>query len=375
MIRRLLAACGIGLLLAGPLAAQDLSDHVTIHGFASWGYGRTNVNNYLTGTEDGNYRQGQFSLNATAALGERLTVVAQPSFSQGAEEGVSAVSLDYAFAQWKVSDALKIRMGKVQQPFGIYTEILKVGTLRPFFSLPQSLYGPSGMATDGLTGVGLSVSSPAGKPWGVTADVYGGGIDLTEFLVPIDINRGDTLGPPEDLENEVNRDVVGLRVVVRTPVPGLSVGGSAFTGVAEEGGVKNRNTVFGFQAEYLTDVWSVRAEYAHDTEGQKYIINAGYVEAAYRITPQWQVAARWDRFQNSLPGFPSPIFPALIRHRDWAAGVAYWLNPNLVLKAAYHDVSGNRFAGPDVADYLPQADAGTLNPKTHLVEIGAQFSY
>jgi phosphate-selective porin O/P len=132
--------------------------------------------------------------------------------------------------------------------------------------------------------------------------------------------------------------LIGSRVMARTPVAGLSVGGSAFPGVAEESGVKNRNTVFGFQAEYLSDAWSVRAEYARDTEGRKYIINSGYVEVAYRITPQWQVAGRYDRFQNTLPEFSSPEFPALLKHRDWTAGVAYWFTPNLVLKAAYHDV-------------------------------------
>ncbi len=365
----------LALAGVGPVRAQGLSDRVTFHGFAGWSYGRTNRNIFLTGQPDGDYRQGQFSLNVAASLSDQLHIIAQPSFSQGREEGASAISLDYAFAQWRFNDALQLRLGKVQQPFGIYTEILKVGTLRPFFSLPQSIYGPSGLATDGLTGISLSAATPAGKPWGLSADLYGGGIDLSEFIAPVDINRGDTLGTPVDIEHEINRDVIGFRTILQTPVSGLSVGGSAFTGVAEEAGIKNRNTVFGFQAEYLSDVWSIRAEYAHDAEGQKYIINSGYVEAAYRLTSKWQVAARYDRFTNTLPGYPSPQFPALLRHRDWTGGLAYWFSPNLVLKAAYHDVDGNRFAGPDVVDILADANAGTLNPHTHLFEVGAQFSF
>ncbi len=365
------------LLSAGvaPLRGQDLGDRVTLHGFAGWSYGRTNVNNYLSGTPDGNYREGNFALNIAASLGDRLTIVAQPSFSQGVEEGSSAVALDYAFAQWAFSDAVQLRLGKVQQPFGLYAEILKVGTLRPFYSLPQSVYGPSGMVADGLTGISLRLSTAADKPWQLTADVYGGGVDLTEFLVPVDINRGDTLSPPADRENEVNRDVFGGRILLRTPISGLSFGSSAFTGVATEGGESNRNTLFGLQAEYLTDVWSIRGEYAHNSEGDKYITNAGYVEAAYRFTRAWQLALRYDQFQNTLPGIPSPEFPEMLKHRAASVGVSYWFNPNLVLRAAYHDVHGNRFAGPDVEDYLPQANAGTLDPHTKLIELGVQFSF
>ena len=75
------------------------------------------------------------------------------------------VELDYAFAEWFVSDALKIRMGRVKHPFGLYGEIFDVGTLRPFYLLPQSIYGPNGFTAKAYNGVGLTgnyTSAPAG---------------------------------------------------------------------------------------------------------------------------------------------------------------------------------------------------------------------
>jgi len=120
------------------LRAQNL-EKISLHGFGAWGYGNTNGNHYLIGDEDGDYDHAQFYLNINANPFEKLSIIAQIGAHQG-HLGVD-FEFDYAFAEWVFSDALKFRIGKVKHPFGIYGELLNVGTIRPFFALPQGIYG------------------------------------------------------------------------------------------------------------------------------------------------------------------------------------------------------------------------------------------
>lgn len=66
------------------------------------------------------------------------------------------IKLDFAFGEWAFSDALKFRMGKVKCPFGIYSEVFDVGTIRPFYALPQAIYGAPGIVTKSYFGTQFS---------------------------------------------------------------------------------------------------------------------------------------------------------------------------------------------------------------------------
>jgi hypothetical protein len=94
-----------------------------------------------------------------------------------------------------------------------------------------------------------------------------------------------------------------------------------------------------------------------------------YVEAARFLNPYWQVAARYDRLQVTLPDVPTPPNPSFLKHREFALGVNYWFTPEFVLKSSYSFVSGNRFAS------LAVDDAALVAPKTRLLQVGAEFSF
>ena len=67
-------------------------------------------------------------------------------------------SLDWGFAEYRIHDLLRLRAGKMKNPFGIFMEVKDVGTLRPFFSLPYSIYGAGNMASEAYLGAGLTGS-------------------------------------------------------------------------------------------------------------------------------------------------------------------------------------------------------------------------
>ena len=121
------------------LAAQDAQQQrVELHGFGSWNYGSTNTDNlYLGGKKNGTSSNSSLSLNASGALSDRFSVSSQVQLDF-VTAGATTTNLDYVFGEWRFTDALKLRAGQVKQPFGIYTEVYDVGTIRPFLALPQS---------------------------------------------------------------------------------------------------------------------------------------------------------------------------------------------------------------------------------------------
>ncbi len=357
--------------IAASAQAQEPAPRLDLHGFGGWAYGKTNANNYLSGGPQGTYRRGSFALNLSAHLNGKLSIIGQTFWEQG-EDGTST-EIDYAFAEWKFSDALKLRVGKVKQPFGIYTEVFDVGTVRPFLSLPQSIYGPVGTIAVGYQGIGLRGTRPFGRGWTLAYDVYAGGIQLEEYVAPFQYLRGDTIDV--GLASESTRDLVGTRLVLSLPVEGLSVGGSAYSGIEGDPGATFRHSVIGAQVEYLADRLWLRAEYLHENKTGEGGGDGVYGETAYFLTRQWQLAARYEQLVTTRTGIGSSAAPSLLKHHEFAVGLNFWVAPEFVLKASYHGVTGNRLAGPDPDELSATIAAGTLNDRTRLIQLGAQFSF
>jgi hypothetical protein len=369
IFRRATAIVGLAGAVTGAQAQE--SPLVAVHAFGGWAYAKTNNNAYLGGLPEGDYRSSNLAFNVQSSPSEHLRIQTQVEWSE--DEHGSAVSLDYAFAEWFFSDAVKLRAGQIKQPFGISTEVFRVGTLRPFFDLPQAVYGEVGL-TGGkaIKGISLTGTAGLGPRWTISYDVYGGGVDQEEFVLPETFLRGARAKVATEFELESTRDVLGGHVVVETPVRGLRVGGSAYTGT-EIGSA--RRVVFGLQAEYLKGAWSLRSEYAHETVRGDVTVDGGYVEAAYHLNDRWQAGAQYGRLTTDLVGANASIAPSLLDHTEVAVGLNYWFSPQFVLKLSYHHVDGNRLAAPEPAELPAQVRSGTLQTRTQLLQFGAQFSF
>ena len=354
----------------GPTAAvaQESMPRVDIHGYGTWAYGKTNGNQYLSGDHDGRYDNAGLALNVAGSVTDRLRVIGQLEFLDGPQG--SEVELDYSFAEWTLSDKLKLRAGKVPQPFGISAEVFDVGTLRPFLDLPQAVYGPTGLLGENYKGVGLTGSFALKGGWELMYDLYGGGQELDEYIPPEAVILGEEF--TESIELERTRNMVGGRVVVETPVLGLRFGASAYTG-DEIGSL--RRTGLGAQVEYLAGPWSVRSEYTRESVKDDLEAIGFYAEVAYRIDPHWQVAGQYGRLTSDVLPVPEPATPSLLDHEEVALGLNYWFAPHFVFKLSFHRVDGNRFAGPQPQELAEVAASGTLKQKTKLVLFGAQFSF
>lgn len=367
-------------LIALPTFAQTTSNVIDIHGFGGWAYGKTDGLKYSLGREGGDYDNAEFALNASAKPFEQLSIVAQMRLES--RTGDEQVELDYAFAEWAFNDAARVRVGRVKHPFGIYGEIFDVGTVRPFYSLPQSLYGANGFTARAYNGAGITGNVPVGK-WNVQYDVYGGQIE-GDFETPGLLSTSpEYFGEPSITFGYRVENAYGGRLNITTPIEGLTIGSSAYAGEAHTDLSRvdtDKRDIYAAHAEYALERFAIRGEFGHLKNGESFEVDAGYIETSYRIDEHWQIAARWDQLDVTLPGtnftnLPK-IFPQLLEHREAALGISYWFSPNFVVRGSYQRTEGNRFAFPETSEEVQSALAtGLLDRNTDMLLVGAQFSF
>src|SRR5512132_2211463 len=153
-----------------PAGAVDLADgKLALAGFGGWGVGFTNnKNEYVIASGTGTHQRADFGLVIGARPFDQLSIIAQAFFTAGGKG--STTEVDWAFGEWRFSDSLKLRAGRVKMPLGLFGEIPDIGTLRPLFLLPQSIYGNGETMSEACNGVGLTGSVELPRAWGLVYD-------------------------------------------------------------------------------------------------------------------------------------------------------------------------------------------------------------
>lgn len=350
-------------------AVELIEGKLNLNLFGGGAYAQTiasSGNHYRNATPLGNFENSELALLFNATPLSMVVLSAQVYLNtQGAR-------LDWAFAELRFSDLLKFRGGRLKHPIGIFGEVLDVGTLRPFYFLPASVYGPSGITTEELDGAMLTGTLLTGG-WEFSYDLYGGFISLSATAPYDKVIDPSSLAPGavSEIDTQRVRNVLGGRLAVSTPMEGLSFRLSGYTGVANSDAQEKPRVSVGPSVEYLTERISLRSEYFLRTNTTDEFIHSFYLEGAVFLTQSLQVAARGELSMVKLTQFPQDS--GLMRHVEGALSVNYWFEKNLVVKLSYHLVVGNRFAYPALLD-----DAilnGTLSGRTHVLVIGPQFSY
>ncbi|NMO18866.1 hypothetical protein HPC49_20085 [Pyxidicoccus fallax] len=356
------------LLLGGAASGMPLEEgKFFINGYGrlttgrSWGGG----NVYLGADEDFGLHDVGSTLMFRALPTEGLTLNTQFSFEKSPGSTRFAPGVDYAFAEWAFSDKLRVRVGRNQLPLALYSEVYDVGTLRPFNYLPQGTYGGTSIGVENYDGAGVTGRIGLPADWMLEYDAYAGFLDLKDAA---------SEGCSATSLCLRSTHALGARVALWTPVEGLRVTASGYASrdPQEVQGENLTRGVAGLGAEYLGEKLWVRAEF-FSLFSEQADTRTGYLEAAYFLTSHWQVAGR---VEGSRSWFPEPMpdnLLTLFRHREFAAGVNYWFNPNLVIKLSFHNVIGNRFALPK-----PSPEGGFVfptEPHTRTVSLGTQFSF
>ena len=369
---RLRTICLLVMVIPLSAAAVDIQDgKLSIDGFASWGFGvSSHPNRYSAAYPSGNFGNGDFALAVAARLSERAVTGAQIRVV-----GSGTASLDWVFGEWRFSDRARLRIGIVKHPFGIYGEVPRVGTLRTFYRLPESVYGTTELTAAGVRGISFSGALQRVSGWSFSYDLYGGAVTVPSTNIIDKVTAPESLRPGGLVTNSTNeaKYIVGGRLIANTPLDGLDIRLSSYgTPVV---GSNTPRLVIGPSIQYIGEKLSAKSEYfffyeAADQANDGQRTHAAYLEVAYYLTEQIQVGGRVDFFEmRVLSGATSPLFD----HHELAATINYWFNPGLVVKLSGHAIDGNRFARPSPLD--DALLAGSLDHRTLAAILGMQFSF
>lgn len=225
-----LAAAALHLPCLAPLASAQTFDfkNVRLHGYATQGLLYTTHNDWATtASSDGTPAFTEAVANLTAQPLPRLRIGAQARYFLLGDYG-NKVTLDWAQADYKVSELFGIRGGKVKAPTGLFNEIQDIDPAFLWILLPQSVYPlPSRNANLALYGGSVYGNIPMGEALG-KLEYHGFGGQR--------VVGGDDgyLQAPRDggltVPNGVSGPTFGASLRWNLPVTGLLVGASEAAG-------------------------------------------------------------------------------------------------------------------------------------------------
>jgi hypothetical protein len=233
-----------------PLRAQYTS-RLTINGYSGFEFEKQ-IDEEGNGDPNGSFDADLFDLVLNFQVTDAIRVSTDLTWEHGAatEEDFGNVAVEYAFVEYAFSDLLKVRVGKMFIPFGIYNEI---HTAKPAF---------------------LSVKEPASTNkaerivddafrfyprWGAGIAVHGDGlIGDRGFSYDLFLSNGD-----QSETNPFEEDNNGAKAVTGRfrfePTEALEVGASFYHDKADSDGVGSL-TSSGLELRYQARAWKLWAE-------------------------------------------------------------------------------------------------------------------
>jgi hypothetical protein len=207
--------------LRAQLALSVKGRELQIHGFLSQGYAYSNQNNYLTmQTSRGTAAFSDIGLNVSTQLTDKLRVGAQIYSRNVGQLGDWRPLLDYAYADYRLTNWFGIRGGRVKTQLGLYTSTQDADFLRPWALLPQSVY-PADLRSITISHDGLDI-------YGSISLGAGGSLAYTAYAGarPTD-KRSGAFYQLEDAgwnQPKMTASMTGADLRWNPPLPGLMLG-------------------------------------------------------------------------------------------------------------------------------------------------------
>lgn len=272
----ILLVLALSLMTTAALAGKPV-----VHGIVSQGYLNSTEYNYLMPSEGGSFAFNEMMLNVSAAVTDNIRVGAQIMARNLGSDGNENVVLDWAYGDYRYSDELGLRIGKVKTPFGLYNQTRDVDMVRNSILLPQSVYTEGFRdVMNAFEGASIYGTISMGENASVEYDAFVGTIDLDRTQFPVPTLLQPTLAPYHGgfLPNEGWRAEVettyGGAIRVNTPLEGFRLGASLFHAKMEgkgtfSGGLgpfnptlkMNADKWYVFSAEYTTERMVLAFEY------------------------------------------------------------------------------------------------------------------
>jgi hypothetical protein len=387
---RFLIAASMLLFASASASAQSMDDlNLQIHGYATQGFLYTTNNNILTtSSSDGSPAWTETVVNVSAQPTPKLRVTVQARYFLLGNFG-NTITLDYALADYKISDRFGLRFGKVKTPSGLFNEIQDIDPSYMWSLLPQSIY-PIASRNSLLSHYGgavygtLPLSSKLGKleyrGWGGERSI---GTDDGYLLSERELGIV--------LPNGLDAVAYGAALHWKTPLPGFMIGASLNHENASSNVIVDTIPGYGafngaFQLKSL-DIPNYFASYEKQklmlageftrlpvnatiqvpgvfAQSQKIDYRGWYGMASYKLTDKLSVGMYDSQFFDHQ----AVLGPARYS-KDWAISGRYDFNQFLYAKAEQHFINGTALS------YDTDLNPGIIKPVTKLtiLKIGVSF--
>jgi hypothetical protein len=327
-------------LVAGQ-ALPDIPSSVSIHGYLTQAYGRTDRHQLagLTNAGTSDYRRAAIVTRYAASPGDNFVVqVGHRRLGDSPTmQFEDNLKIDMAFYEHRFETGTAVRIGKTLMPFGIYNEIRYAGTLLPFYRAPMSVYWEGTYTNETIDGVLLSHQFHRGGAWELSADLFGGSYGLLEFgTVPTSPTTTTFTGARLQA-----KDVIGAQLWLSTPIEGLRFGLNGrhhkdVGGLFPRGdGVSSAEWNASIDGSF--DTFQLRAEGLR-SRTMGVTLRTGYAQLGVRPTQLLSFNAQSEVVEvESGPASGDSLIPMM---RDNAIGMNLHLGPMTVLKLEAHATKG-----------------------------------
>lgn len=321
------AAVAASLLAVAPARAQfELGGkQIQVHGFFSQGFTYSDTNNFLTmKSSAGSFAFTDGGLNISTKLTNKLRVGAQAYSRNIGELSNGRVELDWAYADYRLTDWLGVRAGKVKSTLGLYNDTQDMEFLHTWAMLPQSFY-PLDLRASNISHRGGDIYGEiAPKKLGTFSYTMYGGLRSDDPRGGFRYGLADAGSPISAIDGY--RMGGDLRWAM--PLEGLLIGttviktqGGAFATLEAAGRLPVYVDAPGYTyihyVEYQRNGLKLAAEYRRDV--LSYDVNtplvpdssldsrAWYLSGSYRFHPRFEAGAYFSRFisdwdlDHSLP--------------------------------------------------------------------------
>ena len=359
------------LFLAQTSHAYELGDYLSINGFLSQGYIKSTGNNIFGESIDGSFQLNEFALTLNSVPMEKLRLSLQLLSRDLGAEGDNDILIDWAMADYRFSDLLGVRVGKVKLPIGLYNQLRDSDFLRPMAFLPQSIYNENKRnLLVGAWGGNIYGNFSLGRVGDFDYQAYYGTVDFRndsgqavamKRLIQSTANKKG-LGAVTGFDSE-NDYVMGGALIYYPPVDGLRLGVSYFTGETEfnfnVGGTAGKASGHSkdfvvFSAEYTNTNWVLSTEYSEFTADRKVLdvdirdgrSQGGYLQFCYHLHEDVAASVLYDIVYVNKDDRDGSAFVAqgqpdyLAWRKDIGAAIRWDVTDRWMVRAEYHNIDG-----------------------------------
>lgn len=373
----------LGLTWLGQTStAQTVEEqHVQIHGFATQAFLCSNANNYLgTNSVGGTLAWTEAAINLNDQVTTKLRAGIQLHYTRLGNFGGEAPTVDWALGDYRATEWLGIRAGKVKMRWGLYNDVQDYDPGYMWSLLPEGMYGIDTRSTN-LSQLGVEVYGriPLQQNLGSMeySFYYGNYTDATDdgAMEALREEGFNLVGPP-------GGRVTGFDLKWHTPLTGLNVGGSLMkydaTATLTNGRYIQPPAFWpAYYVEYDRKKVFFSAQFVHEVEYDESVLqNAApavsqwdystwFVMGGYHITHKLQAGAYYTSY---IVGDVDQSNSANYFH-DWVASSRYDFNEYVYAKVEGHFIDGN-----SVGFYQFDNLAG-LTPRTNLLVSKIGFTF